>query len=254
MRKHIVVLGILLPVFLFPALAFAGSVPTSTPPVVMTHIHTNNKVVALTFDADMTPGMLKRLQQKKVASWYNAAVIKDLEDANVPATLFLTGMWIEAYATTTTLLSRNPHFDLGNHSYSHGGFTPNCFGLNKIPESKDKVEVQKTDALLAKYATRHVQLFRFPGLCYDKDDVAIVASAGYTAIDADVYGDDGFQKNAGTIVQNVVSKVKPGSIVVLHMHGGPNAPETAVALPIIIQKLKAEGYTFVKVTDLLKYR
>ncbi|HYA05240.1 MAG TPA: hypothetical protein VEF90_05065, partial [Xanthobacteraceae bacterium] len=46
--------------------------------------------------------------------------------------------------------------------------------------------------------------------------------------------------------------VRPGSIVVLHMHGGPNAPETAVALLDIIKKLRADGYSFVKVSDLLE--
>ncbi len=63
---------------------------------------------------------------------------------------------------------------------------------------------------------------------------------------------DGFQKDKNKIVRNVVSKVKPGSIVVLHMMGGPNAPKTAEALSIIIEKLKDKGYQFVKVSDLLK--
>jgi peptidoglycan/xylan/chitin deacetylase (PgdA/CDA1 family) len=35
------------------------------------------------------------------------------------------------------------------------------------------------------------------------------------------------------------------------MHGGPNAPRTADALPDIIKRLRLRGYTFVKVSDLL---
>ena len=235
-----------------PSLAAAETKSTSILPTVITHVQTKQKVVALTFDADMTPKMLKRLQENKVSSWYNATVIKDLEDAHVPATLFLTGMWIETYATTTRELSLNPLFELGNHSYSHGGFTSNCFGLNQVPESHDLSEVRKTDALLSKYAARHVKLFRFPGLCFDKDDVTAVTAEGYAIVDARVYGNDGFQKDANKIVENVVTRVRPGSIVVLHMHGGPNAPETAIALPVIIERLKEEGYSFVKVSDLLK--
>ena len=237
---------------LAPAFVFASIHTAFAPSTIVTRANTKQKVVALTFDADMTPKMLKHLQQGKVTSWYNAAVIKDLEDANIPATLFLTGMWIETYATTTVELSKNPLFEVGNHSYSHGGFTSKCFGLNQVPESQDLSEIQKTDELLSKYAAQHVKLFRFPGLCFDKDDVAAAHASGYVVVDGDVYGDDGFQKDASKIVQNVISKVRPGSIVILHMHGGPNAPQTAVALPIIIQKLKDKGYSFVKVTDLLK--
>lgn len=249
MRKIFVIMSALA---LLPSCALASVHATSTQPVIITHVETKQKVVALTFDADMTPKMLKRLRQKKVASWYNATVIKELEDAHVPATLFLTGMWIETYPTTTAELSRNPLFELGNHSYSHGGFTQKCFGLNTTPESHDLAEVEKTDALLSTYAVQHVKLFRFPGLCYDEDDLSVVHAQGYAVVGGDVYGGDGFQKDAERVVRNVVSKVRPGSIVILHMHGGPNAPQTAVALPIIIKTLKDEGYSFAKVSDLLK--
>ena len=227
----------------------AGVIPSQSR--IITHVHTQEKVVALTFDADMTPKMLLRLKEGKVASWYNAPLIQELKNAKVPTTLFLTGMWIEAYATTTKELSEDPLFELGNHSYSHGGFTPGCFGLSKVPESHDLSEVKKTDALLARYTVRHVMLFRFPGLCFDKDDVVAVHASGYTVIDGDVYGDDGFQKEAHLIVDRVMRAVKPGSVIVLHMHGGPNAPQTVVAVPVIIRKLKDEGYAFVKVSDLL---
>ena len=79
-----------------------------------------------------------------------------------------------------------------------------------------------------------------------------VEEQGYTVIGGDVDGADAFEKSPKWVVSDVVSHVRPGSIVVLHMHGGPNAPATAGALPDIITKLRAEGYTFVKVSDLLK--
>jgi hypothetical protein len=67
-----------------------------------------------------------------------------------------------------------------------------------------------------------------------------------------VGGADAFVKSAKWVVSDIVANVHPGSIVVLHMHGGPNASQTAVALPDIIKKLRADGYTFVKVSDLLQ--
>src|SRR3974377_2206664 len=41
------------------------------------------------------------------------------------------------------------------------------------------------------------------------------------------HSSDGFEKSATKIVSNVLDHVRPGSIVIFHMHGGPNAPETA---------------------------
>jgi len=223
------------------------------------HATTTQKVVALTFDADMTPKMLHDLKIGKVASWYNENVIAVLRREQVPATLFLTGMWIETYVAATTELSGDPLFEIGNHSYSHGGFISPCYGLKPIAEQNEAIEVQKTDALLkkyttayVKYTTAYVKYFRFPGLCADADDVKKVERQGYTVIGADVSGGDGFEKNPRSIVAAVVGHVRPGSIVVLHLHGGPNAPETAAALPEIIRKLRLAGYTFVKVSDLLR--
>jgi peptidoglycan/xylan/chitin deacetylase (PgdA/CDA1 family) len=89
---------------------------------IFDHAATSQKMVALTFDADMTPGMLRELKSKKVASWYDERVIETLRQQQVPATLFLTGLWIEAYSAATKELSANPLFELGNHSYSHGAF------------------------------------------------------------------------------------------------------------------------------------
>jgi peptidoglycan/xylan/chitin deacetylase (PgdA/CDA1 family) len=217
------------------------------------HAATEQKLVALTFDADMTPEMLRELKSKRVASWYNDKVIATLRREQVPATLFLTGLWIEAYGDATAELSADPLFELGNHSYSHGAFHSPCYRLFPIAESKQAAEVQKADDLLKKYATSYKKYFRFPGLCSDAQAEKKVADLGYTVIGGDVDGADAFEKSAKWVASAVVRNVRPGSIVVLHLHGGPNAPETAIALPDIIKELRGKGYTFVKVSDLLKF-
>ena len=216
------------------------------------HAATSDKIVALTFDADMTTGMQHELRSGRVASWYNEKVITLLRQQQVPATLFLTGLWIEAYSGVTKELSADPLFELGNHSYSHGAFHSPCYNLSPVREANQIAEVQKTDDLLRQYATTYKKYFRFAGLCADAEAVKKVESLGYTVIGGDVDGADAFEKNPKWIVSRVVSNVRPGSIVVLHLHGGPNAPDTAVALPDIIGKLRAEGYKFVKVSDLLE--
>jgi peptidoglycan/xylan/chitin deacetylase (PgdA/CDA1 family) len=246
-------------VLVFPVLAFLlfalnpASVLAKSNKVI-NHVRTTQKVVALTFDADMSPKMLRELQDHAIASWYDKEIIDELVANKVPATLFLTGMWIESYATTTTELSANPLFEIGNHSYSHPAFSSPCYKLATTTESGDAFQISKTDQLLSEYAPHHSMLFRFPGLCYDIDDIKAATKAGYTIIGGDVLGGDGFQVSADAIVSNVVNKVHSGSIIVLHMMGGPNAPKTAEALPAIIQTLRKEGYRFVTVSDMLKMK
>src|SRR3974377_601389 len=208
------------------------------------HAVTNQKVVALTFDADMTPKMLNDLKSGRVASWYNQRVIATLREAHVPATLFLAGLWIERYPAGTTDSSAEHLFEIGNHSYSHPGFRSPCYGLGSIRKSDQAAEVQRTDALLKKYTTSYQKYFRFPGLCFGAGDVETIEAQGYTVIGGDVYSGDGFERNPTRIVSNILAHVRPGSIVILHLHGGPNAPETANALPEIISKLRLRGYTF----------
>ena len=52
-----------------------------------------------------------------------------------------------------------------------------------------------------------------------------------------------------SIVTRVTGKVKNGSIVLFHN----DATYTPQALPIILEKLISEGYTFVKIADLIYY-
>ncbi len=90
-------------------------------------------------------------------------------------------------------------------------------------------------------------LFRCP---YDYNDQVIeaVESAGMQSIQWDVDSLDWKeQSTVESIVTRVTGKVKPGSIILFHN----DAKYTPQALPMILEKLIAEGYTFVKVADLV---
>ena len=106
--------------------------------------------------------------------------------------------------------------------------------------------------LLKKYATSYRKYFRFPGLCFSADDVRSVQEEGYIVVGGDVYSGDGFETNAAKIVRTVLANVHPGCIVVFHMHGGRNAPETATALAPIVRELKLQGYAFATNLTLLE--
>ncbi len=221
---------------------------------VIFHGDRTKKEIALTFDADMTPGMKSQLETGEVASYYNKAVIDILNNTQTKATFFLAGMWIEEYRTEAQELAFSSLFELASHSYSHPSFHGECYGLGEIADNQNQQEIQKTQDLLQELTGITNTLFRFPGGCYSEVDVGIAEKNGLKVIQWDAAGRDGFNQDVISIEENVLQNVQNGSIIVLHMHGGPNAPKTAEALPKIIIKLKEQGYHFVTVSELLQQR
>jgi len=55
------------------------------------------------------------------------------------------------------------------------------------------------------------------------------------------------EEGADLEYNRVINKTKPGSILLFHN----NAKYTPENLPKIIQKLKSEGYSFLKISDLI---
>ena len=78
---------------------------------------------------------------------------------------------------------------------------------------------------------------------------------GSTSVGVSVDPDDWQQPSADEIVQRVLSQVNDpnpetrGNIILLHDSGGDRSA-TVAALPDLIDRLKAQGYTFVPVSEL----
>jgi hypothetical protein len=56
-----------------------------------------SKKIALTFDACMTTGMLKRIASGADQQLYNAEIAEFLKQEKIQATIFITGLWAENY-------------------------------------------------------------------------------------------------------------------------------------------------------------
>jgi peptidoglycan-N-acetylglucosamine deacetylase len=207
--------------------------------------------VALTFDADLTALMRKRLRNGTVKSYYNKALIDELRALRVPATMFLTGMWMEEYPDVTRALAADPLFELGTHTYDHRGFTKHCYTLGTVPRAGMLADVRRAVVQLDRLDPHATRWFRFPGGCYDATALHELAPAGVTAVGLDVPGADGFAESPQPIVKQVLSNARNGSIVVLHMHGGDNAPYTDEALGPIVKGLRAHGFELVSVSQLM---
>ena len=209
----------------------------------------DEKKVVLTFDADMTPGMLAKLKSGKVKSYYDQQIIDTLKQESVPATIFITGLWATAYPDAVKDIGANSLFEIGNHSYTHGAFEKPCYGLFPV---KDKTkEIADTQAILTKLTGKTPKYFRFPGGCFNDSDVALVESMGLKAVAWDVVSGDAFSSDEYHISKRIQDGVQNGSIIVMHLSGGPNAPATSSVLPSVIHDLKAKGFTFVPLSALI---
>jgi peptidoglycan-N-acetylglucosamine deacetylase len=208
--------------------------------------------VALTFDADMTPGMKVLLKTGAVKSWYNRQIQQTLDRQHVPATVFLGGLWTQTYPIEAKSLASDPLIEIGNHSYNHYAFTSTCFGLPFWSGEKEKTDdVAKAQDIIKTITGVTPKYFRFPGGCSEHVDLETVAKLGLTVVYWDVVARDGFNDNTDSIVNAVESQVQNGSIIVMHIHDGSYAPKTNDALLRIIPDLKKRGFQFVKVSELL---
>ncbi len=207
--------------------------------------------MALTFDSNLTDYMIRELDRGTVRSFANTTVIDVLDRYQVPATMFLSGKWVERYPQVTMRLATDPLFELGSHSYAHVGFAPRCYGLGLLPPSEMAPDVLASFQVLARFTAHPTPYFRFPGGCYTNQALAAVEPTGVTVIEYDLPSGDAFSHSVPAIVQTTLSHVQDGSVVVLHLTGGNTAPLTADALPAIVTGLRARGFELVRVSELI---
>lgn len=195
--------------------------------------NTNSKVVALTFDDGADGTNINK-------------ILSTLSEHNVKATFFLTGKGVEHHPQAIKNIAAKGH-QLGNHSYSHPDFT-------KISATKMKSELSKTENIIKNTTGKTTKpIFRAPFGASNSAVLKAVGDAGYTHTiqwDIDTVDWKGLSKTQ--VLNKVVNNVQPGSIVL--MHTGAGAPGTPAALPDMIKQLKAKGYKFVTVSEMLNLK
>ncbi|MCX2185141.1 polysaccharide deacetylase family protein [Streptomyces sp. SKN60] len=207
------------------------------------------KVVALTFDADMTADQGPRAARGE--HFDNPQLIATLRRLKVDATVFMTGRWAEEYPEQAKSIGNDPRFEIANHSYSHYAFAEPCYGLPTVARPDMAADVQRAfDAFRDAGATNVVPYFRFPGGCYDDTARRALAPTGVTAVQWDVVSGDAFAKDPDAVADQVLDGVRPGSLVVMHCTRSA-APVTEQAIRRIVPELRAKGYRFVKVSELM---
>ncbi|MFJ9624634.1 polysaccharide deacetylase family protein [Streptomyces sp. NPDC101181] len=208
------------------------------------------KVVALTFDADMTADQGPRAAAGE--RFDNPGLVALLRQLKVPSTVFMTGRWAEEYPAQAKAIGTDRLFETANHSYSHHAFSAPCYGLPVVEKAAMTRDVERAFAAFRKAGVRNVvPYFRFPGGCYDNAALRALAPAGVTAVQWDVVSGDAFATDADAVAEQVLAGVRPGSLVVMHCTRSA-APATEAAVRRIVPELRERGYRFVKVSELMK--
>ncbi len=187
--------------------------------------------VALTFDDGPTP-------------YSSPAILSFLESTHTPATFFVLGQYAKAYPSLVRREAADG-FTIGVHTWSH-------------PDMRLLTPAQRAWQFVATVQQIHadagqnycIWLWRPPYGSYNTSIVRQAGLYGLTTIMWNVDPADWSRPGTMTIVNRVLSQVRPGSIILLH--DGPAAREqTAAALPYILDGLRARGLTPVSLPQLL---
>lgn len=173
-----------------------------------------------------------------------ARVVDMLEAQHAVATFFLIGRQITpAYGR---LLRRElRHGDvLGDHTWSHAYLT----GYRAV-----RAQLQRGIDAIQAVTGYTACVFRPPYGAYDARVLHVAHALGLATITWDVDPRDWSLPGSGAIAARVLAAVQQGSIVLSHDGGGPRG-QTLAAYPRIITTLRARGYHFVTVPQLLGFR
>ena len=199
---------------------------------IIPRVNTSEKVVALTFDDGPTVTATDQ-------------ILSILAEQKVKATFFVIGAELEKNLDQARKILAAGH-ELGNHTYSHDR-------MLLVTPSFVKQEIESTDKLIRDAGYQGEILFRPP---YGKKLFALpyyLSKTGRKTITWDVEPESypEIDTSADKIAEHVLSNTRPGSIIILHVMY-PNRRESMKAVPKIIEGLKAQGYSFKTISELLQ--
>lgn len=236
------------------ALAPFSPVPESLRGVIRhVELPPGRKLIALTFDM---------CEQFGEVAGYDGAIIDYLRANRIKATIFAGGKWLVSHGERARQLIADPLLEIGNHGWVHRN-TRGLTGRDLVDEiTGPQRAFEATRASLAGSACAAAQpkamsrtpqrlgLYRFPYGACNPESLRVVAEQGLLAIQWDLStGDPAPSQSARQIANAMVHNAKPGAIIIAHANG--RGYHTAEALPLALPALRAKGFEFVTVSELL---
>jgi len=201
-----------------------------------------DKIIAFTFDAC----------GGKYGSNYDKELIEYLRKEKIPATLFVSGLWIDKNFKIFQSLSKDTLFEIENHGFNHKPCSVDGeseYGIKGTINATDAFDEMEANARKIEMITgRRPKFFRSATAYIDEACSKIAKELGITVISFDILSGDAVPNAPINIIEeSIMNHIRPGAIIIMHF----NHPKwnTYESLLQIIPKLRNMGYTFAKIEN-----
>jgi peptidoglycan/xylan/chitin deacetylase (PgdA/CDA1 family) len=174
-----------------------------------------------------------------------ANMLATFADKDVRTTFFVMGWWAETNPSLLQQISDSGH-EIASHGHS-------IFDLTQASDAAVADDLERADAAISAATGRTTRPLWSASAGYrDRRVRRIAAQLGYRPIYWTVdSGDWTREATAGGVYSRVMTQVVNGAIIVLHFDSSTTTRSTAVALPRLIDDLRAAGFNLMTVTELL---
>jgi peptidoglycan-N-acetylglucosamine deacetylase len=189
------------------------------------------KVIALTFDDGPWPQTTE-------------SILATLKQEKVKATFFMIGQPLKSFPEIGKKVLADGHA-IANHTLHHW--------YHKMSPLVAQREIEDTAKIIKEVLNVETAYFRPPGGALNNGLVAYSQSKKQSVLMWSVDTGDSrpHRPTPEAMLKTTLAQATPGGIVLMHDGGGKHE-NTAKAVPQIIAKLRAEGYKFVTIPELLE--
>lgn len=199
----------------------APALPPDLPSVGGLRLHPKHKYIALTFDDGYN---------------FQLPMLEPLQRYHVRATTFLIGEWIQDNESIVRRLNVDG-FEIANHTWSH-------VNLTKLSAAQVAAELSRNQRLITSITGNQAPYLRPPGGATDPEVKATASRLGYRIVLWDrTFG----ESHAYYHVMQERGGVQPGDVILCHWADR----DAYAAMQRILPELKAQGYQFVTISELI---
>jgi peptidoglycan-N-acetylglucosamine deacetylase len=195
----------------------------------------DRKMIALTFDDGPNGAATEQ-------------ILNVLKERHVPATFFLIGKNAERYPAIARRIPAEGHV-IGNHTYQHLRF-------DQVPAAEMEKDIADGNKTLETLTGCKPAWFRPP---YGINGVGLADMCrrrGLAIVGWSLDANDWNPHPVAELVDAITNQVTAGDIILLHdgweTRENPDRQATVAAVPLIVDKLKAAGFVFVTLPELLR--
>jgi peptidoglycan/xylan/chitin deacetylase (PgdA/CDA1 family) len=206
--------------------------PCVQPQDVIGEVETSIKAVAFTFDDGPSPQGTR-------------GILNVLAQHQAKATFFMVGTQIEKYPHLVKEVQLAGQ-EIGNHSYSHD------YNIWDNPEVAIQ-DLKKSEQLIYTLTGQRPFLYRPPGGFINEKMMEASKEHNFRIVTWSWIQDTKDWKSppAERQAAHIIKHIKPGQILLFH-DGWGDRSQTIKAVDICMEKLSAQGYQFVTVSELIR--